>query len=201
MILVYKIQIFHPESGFYMATGHESADLDELRLLIESEEFAGPRFQVVDEVGTVVYGPIARPREGDMSVAELATVMGVPVSAEADLEKLLGLPAGALSEAQAAIEHDVGYELEAEHCEPLESIVSLRLKKEEGRALIEKLWPDVDFWCTPEGSSIAVQSRDEADAINEVLGTRFIEFNPARHHWVFHVFPIAIGGYSRPVRD
>ncbi|WP_165247161.1 hypothetical protein [Paludisphaera soli] len=185
---MYKIQIFHPGSGFYMGTGHESADLDELRRLIESEEFAGPRFQIVDEAGTVVYGPVARPREGDMSVDELAAVMGAPVSTEADLEQLLGFPAGALAEARAVgVQHEIGYSLEAVHCDPLESIVSLHLTTVEGEAINEKVWPDVDFWCAPGGSSIAVQSRDEAEAINEVLGTRFLEFNPSRHRWVFHV--------------
>ncbi|KAJ3053721.1 hypothetical protein HK102_011651 [Quaeritorhiza haematococci] len=136
-----------------------------------------------------------------MSVAELAAVLGAPVSTEAALEKLLGLPAGALAEAQAGRgtrDQDVAYDLEAVHCEPLGSIVSLRITKAEGQALIARLWPDVDFWCAPGGSSIAVQSREEVDVINEILGTRFLEFDPDRHQWIFAAGTGLTGLHLRP---
>jgi hypothetical protein len=56
-VTVFRIQIFHPESGFYMNTNHESDDLEELKSLLQEEGFAGPRFQILDEDGNVRHGP------------------------------------------------------------------------------------------------------------------------------------------------
>ena len=68
---VFKIQIFHPESGFYLTTNHESEDLEELKSLLEHEAFAGPRYQIVDQDGVVRHGPIARQRNTPMSIEDL----------------------------------------------------------------------------------------------------------------------------------
>jgi hypothetical protein len=76
---VFKIQIFHPESGFFMNTNHESEHLEELKALLEQDAFAGPRFQIVDGDGVVHYGPTARQRKAPMSIEDLAKSFGVPV--------------------------------------------------------------------------------------------------------------------------
>jgi|GEM_PF-3239626 len=78
--MAYTIQIFHPESGFYLNTNHVSDDLDELRQLVESDAFAGPRFQIVDDDGVTRYGPVVRDRSSHLTINELADIMGVPVS-------------------------------------------------------------------------------------------------------------------------
>ena len=71
---MFKIQIFHPESGFYVTTNHESEDLEELKSLLEQEAFAGPRYQIVDQDGVVRHGPIARQRNTPMSIEDLASL-------------------------------------------------------------------------------------------------------------------------------
>jgi hypothetical protein len=76
---MFKIQIFHPESGFYLNTTHESDDLGELKMLLEGDAFAGPRFQVVDGDGNVHYGPVSRERKAPMSIEDFAKSLGVPV--------------------------------------------------------------------------------------------------------------------------
>lgn len=74
---MFKIQIFHAESGFYLNTNHESEDLDELKSLLQQAAFAGPRYQIVDQHGTVHHGPVARARKTPMSVEDLAKSFGV----------------------------------------------------------------------------------------------------------------------------
>jgi hypothetical protein len=76
---VFKIQIFHNESGFFMNTNHESDDLEQLKALLEQDAFAGPRFQIVDGDGVVQFGPITRQRKAPMSIEDLAKSFGVPV--------------------------------------------------------------------------------------------------------------------------
>jgi hypothetical protein len=78
-VTVFKIQIFHPESGFYLNTNHESEDLEALKSLLEQDSFAGPRYQIVDQNGTLHYGPIARERKSPMSIEDFAKSLGVPV--------------------------------------------------------------------------------------------------------------------------
>ncbi|MDR3637854.1 MAG: hypothetical protein P4L84_28875 [Isosphaeraceae bacterium] len=75
----YTVQIFHPESGFYLNTNHVADDLDELRRLIEGDAFSGVRLQIVDGDGMVRHGPIARARQAPLSIADIAGVLGVPV--------------------------------------------------------------------------------------------------------------------------
>lgn len=84
-VTVFKIQIFHPESGFYLNTNHESEDLEELKELLQTEPFTGPRFQIVDEEGAVHYGPASRERRAPMSIEDLAKSLGVPVRDSRDL--------------------------------------------------------------------------------------------------------------------
>ncbi len=76
---MFKIQIFHPESGFFMNTNHESDDLEELKLLLRQDAFAGPRFQIVDGDSVVRFGPVTRQRKAPMSIEDLAKSFGVPV--------------------------------------------------------------------------------------------------------------------------
>lgn len=84
-VTVFRIQIFHPESGFYLNTNHESEDLEELKTLLEDDAFAGPRFQVVDEEDNVRYGPVCRERKAPMSIEDFAKSLGVPVRDPRDL--------------------------------------------------------------------------------------------------------------------
>ena len=76
---MFKIQILHPESGFYLNTNHESDDLDALKSLLDSDAFAGPRFQVVDDAGNVRFGPVCREREAPMTIEDFARSLGIPV--------------------------------------------------------------------------------------------------------------------------
>jgi hypothetical protein len=87
-VTVFKIQIFHPESGFYLNTNHESEDLEELKRLLEEDAFAGPRFQIVDAEHSVRYGPVCRQRKAPMSIEDLAKSLGVPVRNPRDLGHL-----------------------------------------------------------------------------------------------------------------
>jgi len=82
---MFKIQIFHPESGFYLNTNHESEDIEDLKALLQSEPFAGPRYQIVDEDGVVRFGPFSCDRTAPMSIDDLAKSLGVPVLDPRDL--------------------------------------------------------------------------------------------------------------------
>jgi hypothetical protein len=77
--MAFTIQIFHRESGFFMNTAHTSDDLQKLKGLIDSDLMAGAKLQIVDDVGTVRYGPIWKPRNEPVSIEGLATILGVPV--------------------------------------------------------------------------------------------------------------------------
>jgi hypothetical protein len=50
-----------------------------LKSLLKEPAFAGPRCQIVDQDGTIHYGPIAVERNVPMSVGDLAKSFGVPV--------------------------------------------------------------------------------------------------------------------------
>jgi hypothetical protein len=177
--LSFTVQIFHRGSGFFLNTGHKSDDLNAIKRLVDSDAFASVRLQVVDESGAIRYGPVARPRESSLSIADLASIMGVPVLNSIELPAV---------DAAGQSGPEVGYSLEAVHLQPLESIVSLELSQEEGETIIERLWPDEDLWSAPGGCSFIIESQREADVINEVLGRRFITFNPGRHRWCFHIY-------------
>ena len=81
----FTIQIFHPESGFYLNTNHESDDLESLKALTDSNAFAGPGFQIVDDKGRVRFGPTSRERRAPMSVEDIAGMLGVPIVSPSDL--------------------------------------------------------------------------------------------------------------------
>jgi hypothetical protein len=83
---------------------------------------------------------------------------------------------------------DVGYSLEAVHVGHRGAIVSLELSGEEGRSIIARLWPHERLWDAPGGRSFPIQSRDEADVINDLLRGRRIVLDPAGHRWHFHVY-------------
>jgi hypothetical protein len=83
--MTYKIKIFHPESGFYLNTNHESDDLESLKALLKNEAFAGPRFQIVDGDGRVRFGPTSQHRSAPMTVEDIANSLGVPALKPRDL--------------------------------------------------------------------------------------------------------------------
>lgn len=75
----FTIQIFHPESGFYLNTNHDSDDLESLKALLKTEAFAGPRFRIVDENERVRFGPVSQERKTPMTIDDIAKSLGVPV--------------------------------------------------------------------------------------------------------------------------
>ena len=178
---MFKIQIFHPGSGFYLNTNHESEDLEALKSLLKEPAFAGPRFQIVDQDGAVHYGPIAIVRNVPMGLDDMAQSLGVPVLDPRDV--------GLLDEdsSRASSMRDVGYTLQAIHEGDVKPIVSLRLEETHAREIIRELWADVDFWNAPGGGSIVIHTRAEAETINRVLRNTWISFEPERHRWLFHV--------------
>lgn len=178
---MFKIQIFHPGSGFFLNTNHESDDLEALKSLLNEPSFAGPRYQIVDQDGTVRYGPVAVARKAPMSIEDLAQSLGVPVLDPRDA----GLAGEGFS--SAASMSEVGYTLQAIHEGDGTSIVSLRLEETQAREIMRELWSDVDFWNAPGGGSVRVKTAVEADTINRVLGNCWISFEPDRHRWLFHV--------------
>jgi hypothetical protein len=83
-----------------------------------------------------------------------------------------------------------GYTLEAIDQATGEVIVSIRLDEQVGRGIINGVWPRVDFWPAPGGSSVEIETATEAQAVNALLQDSFIAFNPERHRWMFHVHRI-----------
>jgi len=75
----YQIQIFHPESGFYMNSNHKSEDLESLKALLNDDAFAGLGVQIVNDKGRIFYGPVTRERTKPLSVEDIAKSLGVPV--------------------------------------------------------------------------------------------------------------------------
>jgi hypothetical protein len=178
---VFTIQILHPGSGFYLNTNHESEDIEVLKALLNEPAFAGPRYQIVDQDGTVHYGPVATERQAPMNIEDLAQSLAVPVLDSPDI--------GLLDESSsnAASISDVGYTLEAVHEGDGTSIVSLRLQEAHACEIMRELWADVNFWDAPGGGSVRIETAVETEAINRVLGNCWIVFEPDRHRWLFHV--------------
>ncbi len=83
------------------------------------------------------------------------------------------------------------YILEAVHIEPRELIVSFQLPEEKAESIIARLWAGENLWAAPGGCSFIIESQADADAVNDVLGTCFIQFNPDRHRWLFHIYLVA----------
>ena len=75
----YRIQIFHPESGFFLNTNHESEDLESLKAVLDQDAFAGLRVQIVNDKHRVFFGPVTRERTTPLSVEDIAKSLGVPV--------------------------------------------------------------------------------------------------------------------------
>ena len=76
---MFRIQIFYPEAGLFMNTNHESSDIGEMKKLLQEASFAGMRCQIVDEEGTVHFGPAERERTAPMSIDDLAKSLGAQV--------------------------------------------------------------------------------------------------------------------------
>src|SRR4051812_33312657 len=120
---MYRIQIFHPDSGFYFNTSHESENLEVLKSLLTDEAFAGPRFQIVDDEGTVHFGPTVTERSTPMTVEDLAQSFGIPIVDPREL--------GLLADAHAGESDDgfnEGYTLEVIHLPDGSPIVSFRIE-------------------------------------------------------------------------
>jgi len=77
--MTYRIQIFYPGAGLFMNTNHESDDLGDLKSLARSGTFRGSRIRVVDDSDRVVFEPPVREREGDPSLSDIASMLGVPI--------------------------------------------------------------------------------------------------------------------------
>jgi hypothetical protein len=75
----YRIQTFYPPAGCFMNTNHESADLEQLKSLARSDTFAGFRVRIVDEADGLRFAPPVRERQGELSVADIAAMLDVPV--------------------------------------------------------------------------------------------------------------------------
>lgn len=84
--------------------------------------------------------------------------------------------------------YDVGYSLEAIHTSTSTPIVSLELDAELAGKIIDRLWPDHDFWAAPGGSSIGIGSQKEANVVNEALQKCFVTLSPKLHIWNLHVY-------------
>lgn len=85
---------------------------------------------------------------------------------------------------------DVGYRLRAIHAGSREPIVAFAITAAEKTQIVSKLWPDRRLWEAPGGSSWSLATEAEAEAINEVLGDRFITFDPSKHQWLLDVYLI-----------
>ena len=178
---MFTIQIFHPGSGFFLNTNHQSDDLEALKAKLDDPAFAGPQYRIVDDDGVVHHGPVAVERNTETSVEDLAESLGVPVLDPRDV----GLDDETLRKAAAG--SNVGYTLQAIQEPDGTSIVSLRLDESKAHAILRELWLDVDFWAAPGGASVRINSAAEAETISRILGNCWISFEPGRHRWLFHV--------------
>ena len=178
----YTIQVFHPSSGFYLNTNHTATSLDQLEQLARGSSFAAIQLQIVDDAGEVCYGPIIHPRETPLTIADFAAALGVPVLDRWDL------PEAKVDEMTSTF--DVGYSLQAVDVETGKSIVSLELSPTKALAVKRTVWPGVNFWAAPGGSSKQVESAEEAEQISLILEDCQIAYDPRRHRWHFHVYLI-----------
>jgi hypothetical protein len=179
--MVYRVQIFYPGAGFYLNTNHVADDLDQLKQLVDSEAFSGTRLQVVDDAGTVCYGPIIRERQASLTLTDLAGILGVPI-----LDRLK--PTEDRDSQDENPQSIDSYGLEAIDESTGKSVDFIDLSETTAFALMREVWPGVDFWRAPGGSSILVSTSEEAEKINQMLGGRRIEFDPQRFRWLFHVY-------------
>lgn len=85
--MTYRIQIFHPESGFYINTNHISDDLAALRKLADSKLFWGVRIRIADEANEMIYEP-ELVEKGELSVEDLASILDVPIGSWEVLNEL-----------------------------------------------------------------------------------------------------------------
>jgi hypothetical protein len=80
----YRIQTFYPEAGLFMNTNHVSEDLEGLKSLAESATFSGFRVRIVDEGFQSMFEPPVRERQGDPSIPDIASLLGVPIISPED---------------------------------------------------------------------------------------------------------------------
>jgi hypothetical protein len=77
----YKVQVFHPESGFFLNTNYESEDLEELKGLVSSGIFDGFKYRIVDEADNEVQsGYVPRERKAAPTIDDIARLLEVPVT-------------------------------------------------------------------------------------------------------------------------
>jgi hypothetical protein len=78
--MIYKVQVFHAESGFFFNTNHESDDLDELMDLVSSGIFDGVPYRIVGGAGSEVPSDQApRERRAALTIDDIARILKVPV--------------------------------------------------------------------------------------------------------------------------
>jgi hypothetical protein len=63
----------------FLPTNHKSEDLDELKLLAQSDTFSGFRIRIIDESGRVMFEPETRDRSGEFGITDIANMLNVPV--------------------------------------------------------------------------------------------------------------------------
>ena len=77
---MYRVQVFHPESGFFLNTTHESEDLDGLRSLLDSSTFDGFKCRIIDTADNEVrWDQAVRERRAGPTVDDMARMLGVPM--------------------------------------------------------------------------------------------------------------------------
>ena len=86
----FTIQTFYPPAGLFLDTNHESDDLDSLKVLTKTDTFIGFRLRIVDDAGNTAYEPPAQERADDLSVQDVASMLGVPVIGMDELDDYLG---------------------------------------------------------------------------------------------------------------
>ena len=87
--MAFRIQTFSHDAGMYLPTNHVSNDLDELKRVADSDMCAGFRLQIVDDACTVVYSPPVRGRASELSVQDIASMLGVPILRRDELDDLI----------------------------------------------------------------------------------------------------------------
>lgn len=77
---MFRLQIFHPESGFFINTNHTSDDPAGLNAIVRRNFFAGVRYRIIDDSGNEipVAGDVQRSNAAP-SINDLAEMFGVPV--------------------------------------------------------------------------------------------------------------------------
>ncbi len=77
--MIYRIQIFYPDAGFFMNTNHESVNFDQLKKLASSDLFSSSCVRIVDESQQVLFEPSVQEITGVPSSSQIADMLGGPI--------------------------------------------------------------------------------------------------------------------------